>query len=326
MRELRARARRRADLQIVGIFLIVFVVLSFMTSQTAGALDLMLDRAAITGLVALGLTVVIVQAQLDLSVGSTMALAAIVTVEVSDRSLALGIVAALGVGLAVGLLNGFIVTVMQVNSFIATLGTMVAIRGVALLVTNSEPVQGGSIDAALTLIKEVFWIFTPKILVLVGALVLIHLMLSRSRTGREFYAVGGNMEAARAAGVPVRRRVVQGFVICGVLSSAAGWVTATELNSANPNMAADVALLAIAAVVVGGASLTGGRGTALGTALGAATVALIATVLDLEGISSGYQAIATGLILLLVVAADQLSLAADLGRRLHTRLRPGEPA
>jgi ribose/xylose/arabinose/galactoside ABC-type transport system permease subunit len=253
-----------------------------------------------------------------------MALAAILTVEFSGRSLALGIAAAVGLGLAVGLLNGFIVTVMHVNSFIATLGTMVAVRGVALLVTDSAPVQGGSIDAALAVIDELFWIFTPKVLILVAALVLIHFMLSRTRTGREFYAVGGNMEAARAAGVPVRWRIVQGFVICGVLSSVAGWISATELNSANPNMAADIALLAIAAVVVGGASLTGGRGTALGTALGALTVALIATVLDLEGISSGYQAIATGLILLLVVAADQLSVLTALGRRLHARLRPAE--
>jgi ribose transport system permease protein len=319
MKKLTTRLRRRDDIGILGIFVCVFVALALFGPAGSTSLEAMFGRASINGLVALGLTMVIVQGGLDLSVGSTLALAAIVTVKVSD-GVAVAIVAAVAVGLGVGLINGFVVTVMRVNSFIATLGTMVAVRGLAYLITHSTPVSGGSIEASLTLTRPLVWFLTPQILIFLGAAVVCYAFLSLSSIGREFYAVGGNPEAARACGTPVRRRQVQGFAISGMLAGLAGWVLATQLNSGSPTMGTETALLAIAAVVIGGTSLLGGRGTAFGTVLGVCTVALISDALDAAGASAGYESIAAGGILLVVVALDQLSMPAWIVGR-WTRLR-----
>lgn len=326
MTDLISRLRRRADVRIAGIFLAVFVILQIMYPSTAGSFELVLSRTAITGLVALGMTVVIIQAQLDLSVGSTLALSAVIAIMVSGNGVILGLLAAIGVGIGVGLANGLIVTRLHVHSFIATLGTMIIVRGIALWITGSAPVTGGSLDASLTMIRSLFWFLTPPILIVMVGVIVAHLFLSRTRLGRDFYAVGGNIEAARASGTPVNLRIVQAFMICGFMAGLGGWVTATELSSANPNMSPDLPLLAIAAVVLGGAHLTGGRGTAIGTAIGALLIALIATTLDAQGISSGYQAVVTGVILLVVVIVDQVSIK-NLGRTgreilSFSRLRP----
>jgi ribose/xylose/arabinose/galactoside ABC-type transport system permease subunit len=320
--DLRRRLRRRSDVRIVLILVVTLVLVEIFTSGVLDSVDQVLVRASTTGVVALGLTVVIIQGNLDLSVGSTLAFAAIITVKVSEGSIWLGLVLALASGALVGVVNAVIVTRLKVNSFIGTLGTMTALSGVNYIVTGGGSISGGSLEASLAITDTFLGFLTGQVLVFVVAAVLLHLVLSRTRTGRDFYAVGGNQPAAAAAGIPVNRRVNQGFVLCGLTAGAGGWILATGLGTASPIFGTNTALLAIAAVIVGGASLTGGRGTVIGTVLGMLTIALLGTALDIAGITSSYQQIATGLILFLVVAADKLSTSAAFLDRVRARLRP----
>jgi ribose transport system permease protein len=324
MSGLLARIKKRPELQVVCIAVVLGVVariaLSGASSVTLGQV---LAGASISGVIALGLTAVIIEGAFDLSVGSTLALGAVIAVDVGNHGVVLGIVAVLALGVAVGLLNGLLVTVLQINSLIATIATLTALQGVGLLVTHSAPVEGTHIQLAIDFITPVFWIITPEMLIFLGSLVFLALFLARTTIGRDFYAVGGNPAAARAAGIRVNRRTLQAFVVCAVFAAIAGWMTATQLNAANPGEqgGGTVALAGITAVVIGGASLRGGAGTAVGTALGAMLLAWIAVVFAAEGLSATYEDVTYGAILLLVVLAGQWSVFYPALLRRIGRLR-----
>lgn len=318
------RLGRRPDVRIALIFAALFVSMAFAVPGSAGAFDLTLGRVATDGLVALGLTLVIVQGELDLSVGSTLALASAVTIKLEHLGLVVAVLIACAVGVGVGLCNGLLVTRVRINSFIATLGTMVALRGVVFTYTGGSPVSGSNIDASLAITRKFVWFLTPRMLILIGVAILVHLFMSRTRLGRDFYAVGGNREAALAAGIPVERRIWLGFCMSGFLAALAGATLGIELATGSPVIGSDSALIAIAAVVIGGTSLLGGRGTVPGTVLGFLTIGTLATGLNLKGVSSSYQQVITGLILIGVVLADQIRGRSPrwLTRFQDTRHRP----
>ena len=322
MNALVSRLRRRPEAGILLIALVVMVVLHLLMPDATVSLQQVLVRASTAGLIAMGLTVVIVQGHFDLSVGTTYALGAIFTIFAGTSNPGLAILAAAAVGLVLGLINGFIVGVMGINSLIATIATGSIGLGLAYLITDEAPVQGNNVAGAIAFLKPVWWLITPPVIIFLIALIILQLFMLRTRTGRDFYAIGGYRDAARAAGIPVRWRVFQGFIISGLCAAIGGWLTAIKLDAANPNQSIGVALLAVAAVVIGGTALTGGTGSPLGTALAALLLAWIGSTFDAEGMSAMVRDITYGSILLLVVAADQFAdvvraIRRQVGRRIR---------
>lgn len=294
------------DLLIIGVFFVSYVTFATTVPRFVDSGGNLLVRAAADGIVALGLMTVMVQGELDLSVGSTLALSAALTMGMAGS---VGYPAAALIGVVVGALigfaNGLIVTRAHVNSFIATLGTMVAIRGLVFAYTGGQPISGPSLDVAVSFSQPVLLGLTPRVLLLFGAALGVGVLLAATKVGRDLYAVGGSREAATAAGIRVERRLWLGFVVSGVLASIAGSVISIELNTGSPVLGSQTALVAITATVIGGTSLMGGRGTALGTLLGVLVLASIGVGLNLARVPSSYQQVITGAVLVAVVLADQ---------------------
>ena len=229
----------------------------------------------------------------------------------------MAIAIALAAGLVVGILNGVLVSRLGVNSFIATLGTMIAASGLALVVSASQQVPIVDYQAGISFGHTVFAQFTPQMLITFALAVVLAVFLGRTRIGREFYALGGSREAAVDAGIPIGRRLILGFTISALVASAAGVLVTIELTTADPNAGNTVLLNAIAAAVIGGTSLAGGRGTILGTVLGALAVAGLTVGLEFAGIGPNVLDIVIGAVMIGAVTFDisgMRAMRAALGR------------
>jgi ribose/xylose/arabinose/galactoside ABC-type transport system permease subunit len=307
MRALAVRLRRRSEVRAAALLAILLIGIAFTQPTVFESYDVVLKTLALTGLIAVGLTVVIVQGELDLSVGAVFALAGGL-VATTSQSLLVGTLIALAVGAAVGVCNGLLVTRIGVNSFIATLSTMITIGGLAFVVTGGEPVPVDDVDGAISFGTPVIAELTPRVLLFAACALAVHVFLSRTRVGREFYAVGGNRTAAMQADVPVARRTVLAFVMCSTLAALAGATQAIELTSADPTSGSRVLLNGIAAAVIGGAHLLGGRGTVLGTTFGALALASLTVALQFADVSPNAQDIVVGTVLVLAVTVDRQGL------------------
>lgn len=300
--------RRRTEGRGVALLAVVLVASLVLEPLVFSAYSVTLSRVALVGLVALGLTVVILMGELDLSVASTVVLSGVVMAQTSN--LVLGVVAALVTGVVVGLVNAFFVVKVGINSFIATLGMMFVLKGLAVVISDSKPVPLANIDFAIKFGLPILGPLTPRILIFVAVFGLLHLFLTRARAGREIFAVGGNRQAARDAGIPVDRRLVTGFVMCGVIAAGAGVIDTLERTAADPTAGSTVLLSSIAAAIIGGVALTGGRGSLLGTLIGALSLGTLEVALTLTGVQVDIQQIYIGGILLLAVITDPASLRA----------------
>lgn len=303
---LRTTLRRRTEGRALALFLVVATVTWIAEPVAITSWQVTLGRIALIGLVALGLTVVILMGELDLSVASTLAVCGVVMASVDD--LALGILAALVAGLVIGAANAFFVVVVGINSFIATLGMLFFLRGLAFVLSDEQPVRLANIAASISFGKPLIGDLTPRMLIFIAAFVAIHLFLTRSRIGRELYAVGGNRDAARDAGIPVGRRVFTGFMISGLVAAGAGVINTLERTAADPTAGSTVLLSSFAAAIIGGILLTGGRGSVFGTLLGAASLGILQVALTLSGVQVDVQNIIIGLVLLLAVITDPTRL------------------
>jgi ribose transport system permease protein len=266
-----------------------------------------LRQVSITGIVAVGMTFVIITAGIDISVGSTVALGGVVAVAclTAGWSVAPAILAALAVGLGVGALNGGIIAFARVSPFVTTLGTMYVIRGMTLVITNGQAFWGLPPEFARIGTGYVYGIPIPVIIMLAiyvaGAVLLRYFVF-----GRHVLAVGGDEEAARLCGIPVKGVKMMTYALCGMLSAAAGIILAGRLGSAQPSVGDGYELIAIAATVIGGTSLTGGKGTILGTLIGTVILGIVGNALNLWGVASFYQTVIIGSIVLIAVLADKL--------------------
>ncbi len=260
------------------------------------------------GLIALGMTFVIITGGFDLSVGSTMALGGYVASVALLNGYSTPVAIALGVssGVIVGLVNGFIITRVKVNPLVTTLGTMTIVRGIVLVLTQGAVVTGFPPSFRQLGEGAVFGVFYPVIIFLV-LLAIADLLLRHSRFLRQTYYVGGNEEAARLSGINVDRVRVVMYMITGMLAALAGVITTAKNGSASPIAGTGAELRVIAAVVIGGASLAGGTGTILGTFLGLLLTGMIANGLGFLSVSFYAEGIITGLILIIAVMIDQLT-------------------
>ncbi len=312
--------RRRLLVQEYGIFfafLILSVILSFSNQYflTAGNISNVLLQTSINGVLAIGMTFVILTRGIDLSVGSVVALAGIVSASLVTTSATagfhgapypagLGIIVGLLVGLACGTVVGFIVSRFAVPAFVATLGMLSAARGLTLIYGGGKPVP------ALT--PAFRWLGTgniggvPMPVVLLAIVFIISWwILNRTRFGRYIYAVGGNPHAAKTSGIDVTRIRFHVYCISGVLAGLAGMMLSARTGSALPQAGIAYELDAIAAVVIGGTSLSGGVGRVTGTLIGALIIGVMNNGLDLMGIESYYQQVIKGALIVGAVMLDQ---------------------
>ena len=251
----------------------------------------------------------------DLSVGSSVALTSIVSsmvmVSIVDPTTAIivGILVGIGVATLVGLANGITIAVFRVSPFVVTLGMLSVAHGLALLVSSGVPIFNLPEQLNDTLGHGAIWGFPVPVVVAVIIIALIWVLLSRTRVGRYFYALGGNREAARLSGIAVRKYTALAYVLCGVLTGIAGIMLTARVASGEPNLGANLPLESIAAAVIGGVSLRGGEGSLIGAIFGAILIVLIRNGMDLMNISSYLQMVVMGCLLIFAVVMDQFRLS-----------------
>jgi ribose transport system permease protein len=295
--------------------LLIGAVLSLLSDRflTASNLINVARQVSINAIVAAGMTIVIITGGIDLSVGSTIALAGCAALLVArPAGDVVGMLAGIVVAAGVGLLNGALIAWGRVPPFITTLATMTVVRGAALVLTNGEPIVKTA-GPYLWLGQAVIGPIPVPILLMIVTLLAAHWFLSRTRWGTYVYAVGGNAEAARLAGISLAGIQILVYVLGGVMAGLAGLVLAARLSSAQPNTGVGFELDAIAAVVLGGTSLMGGEGTIWGTVVGAFIIGVLNNGFNLMNVSPFYQLIAKGGVIVLAVLVDQ-AIKAGAGR------------
>jgi inositol transport system permease protein len=263
-------------------------------------------QISINGILAVGVTFVLLTAGVDLSLGSVVALSGVACATFAhpgEHPVIIPIAVGLLTGAACGLVNGALVTRGGVAPFIVTLGMMTIARGLALIVSGGRPVANMS-NELTAFADDLFGVPIP-VLCFAAVAFAAWFFLRNFRLGRHIYAVGGNENAARAAGVPVERVKLFAYALCGLLTGLAGVVLAARITTGQPNAGQAYELDAIAAVVIGGTSLAGGVGTITGTLLGVLLIGVINNGLDLMGVSSYYQAVIKGVIIVGAVWLDR---------------------
>ena len=284
------------------------VVLAVLKPNFLSAANLLnvVRQVSINGILAVGVTVVLLTGGVDLSLGSVVAVSGVVAAHLAHPGgypLLVPIAAGLLAGAACGAVNGAVVTRCGVPSFIATLGMMTAARGLALVLSDGRPVSNMS-PALTRLAGDVAGVPIPA-LILAAVAVAVAWTLKNVRWGRYLYAVGGNAQAARAAGIRVRGVAFLAYALCGALAGLAGVVLASRITTGQPNAGVGYELDAIAAVVIGGTRLSGGVGGVGGTLLGVLLMGVIGNGLDLLNVPSYYQQIVKGLIIVGAVWFDR---------------------
>ena len=266
----------------------------------------LLDQISVLGVVAVGSTFLLIGGQIDLSVGSATTVVTIVIAKLVTGGMVLWEACAvgIGVGIGIGVIIGLLVAVTRVVPFILTLGMLSVLASVALIMSEQQPIPIGMNLASIAVDKPLgipisFWIFG-------GTLILGGLILRYTRLGRSAYAIGANEEAAFISGVPVKAVKVGLFALNGAMVGVAGLLLCARLGSGDPNAGVGLELQAIAAVVLGGASLAGGRGWMTGTFLGVLLLGLVANSLTITGVQSFYQQAVLGLVLIVAVVGTAI--------------------
>jgi len=307
-----------------GIFLIFAVMVlaaSLLSPAFVSSTNLIniVRQMSIVGLIALGVTGVIVCAGIDLSSGSVVGLTAVIAASMSQTPdyaaafypglhlpLIVPILAACAVGALVGLINGSLVAKARIPPFIATLGTYTAVRGAALLYTGGRPISDLTDEYNFIGQGDVFGLPVPIIILVVMAVV-THILYAHTKFGKYIYAIGGNEQAARVSGINASRYKMLIYVYASFLAALAGLVVSSRIGSGQPGLGVGYELDAIAAAVIGGTSLSaGGIGTVAGTIVGALIIGVLNNTLDLMNVSAYWQQIIKGCIIVGAVVIDQL--------------------
>ena len=264
-----------------------------------------LEQSSINAIVAAGMTFAIISGGIDLSVGSVLALSGIVLASLlqTGAGLPVALTLALASAAACGLLNGLFVTMGRLPPFIATLGMMSVARGLALIWAEGRPISGFGESFRLIATARPLGIPAPVLITLL-VYALAYVALAHSVFGRSIYAIGGNEEASRLSGVPVRLHKTGAYVVCGLTSGVAAVVLTARLNSAQPTAGIMYELDAIAATVIGGTSLFGGEGTLVGALIGALIMGVLRNGLNLLNVSSFVQQFVIGVVIIAAVLID----------------------
>lgn len=298
---------------LIGLFLLVIVITLLNPSfLSVNNLLNVLRQVSISALIAFGMTFVILTGGIDLSVGSTLALTGAVAASLlasgTDPIIAMGL--ALMLGLLLGAINGVIITKGKVAPFIATLATMTIYRGLTLVYTEGRPVSGLGDSLAFQMFGKGYFFGIPvPVITMIVAFAVLYFILHKTTFGRRVYAVGGNEEAAKLSGISPDRVKIAVYAITGLLAAMSALILTSRLNSAQPTAGEAYELDAIAAVVLGGTSLTGGKGWIFGTLVGALIIGVLNNGMNLIGVSSFFQQVVKGVVILLAVLIDRKKTA-----------------
>lgn len=296
-----------SEIAIGGVIVVLAFTISLFNDRffTYGNLINIIQAVTVTGIAAIGATLIIVSGHLDLSVGSTLGFSGLVGAMAMQGAIpALGILAGIGVGALVGLANGLLVTYGRVNAFIATLGMLSVVRGLALITTNGAPQDIP--DSLLFIGQGQVGGIPVSVIILLALVGVAQWFLSRTIYGRRITAVGDNQQAAYLAGIPVRSTIILSFVLAGVFAAIAGIVNASNLALATTDAGTGLELDIVAAVIVGGTSLMGGRGSVIGALLGSCLLGLLRNAFVLLHLSAYLQVTAIGVVIILATLIDQL--------------------
>ncbi len=289
---------------LVISFLILCVVLSFLSDRflTLSNIVNVLRQSTINGIIAVGMTYVILTAGIDLSVGAVLALSTVVTADLLQKGVPVpvAVIAGLGLGAGLGVISGLVITKGRVPPFVATLGMMTVARGLALTYSQGRPITG--LPDSFRFIGTGSLGPIPMPILIAGlTFILGYILLMRTKVGEYIYALGNNPVAARYAGIATHRYITFVYAVAGLLSALAGMILTARLNSAQPTAALGYEFDAIAAVVVGGTSFAGGEGGLGGTLLGVLVIAVLNNGLNLLNVSSFWQPVVTGVVIALAL-------------------------
>lgn len=304
------------NLQKLGPFiglLVITIILAVMSPNflTLNNILNVLRQVSINALIAFGMTFVILTGGINLSVGAILALSGALTAGLMTGGMdpLLAILVGLLAGTAMGMVNGLLVAKGKVAPFIATLATMTIFRGLTLVYTEGRPITGFDSDMFTMLGAGYLFNIPVPVIWTIGCFAVLYFILKKTAFGRRVYAIGGNEEAAILSGIKVSRVKVYIYALTGFLSALAGIILTSRLNSAQANAGMGYELDAIAAVVLGGTSLSGGRGWIFGTLIGAMIIGVLNNGLNLLEVSSFYQQVVKGSVILLAVLLDRKKAA-----------------
>lgn len=304
----KVRVFRAQEAGLVAVLIVLSLVFSLFNPNflTAGNLYNVSVAVAVVGIMSIGQCLVLISREIDLSVGSVMALSALCGAALTQMGLPplVGAMLGIGVGALAGLTNGLLVVYGKVNSFIVTLGMLSMARGLTQIISGGLPI---SVDRSIIFIGqgEVFGLPVP-FLIFTGLVILGQIFLSRGVIGQRIQAIGDNPEAARLSGIPMPSTRLTVFTLCGALAGVAGLVYTTQVGVAEAQAGMGLELDVIAAVVIGGASLAGGRGSVLGAMLGAYLLGLLRNAFILLELSPFLQQMSVGLVIVMAAIFDQV--------------------
>lgn len=298
---------------LLGLLLII-IIISFMSPSFLTATNIfnVLRQVSISALIAFGMTFVILTGGIDLSVGSTLALTGAISAGLLAGGMDpfLAMLIGLLLGAVLGAVNGIIIAKGKVAPFIATLATMTIYRGLTLVYTDGKPVSGLGDSLAFQMFGKGYFLGIPvPVLTMLLAFLVLYFILRKTTFGRRVYAIGGNEEASRLSGINVDRITIAVYSLTGMLAALSALILTSRLNSAQPTAGQSYELDAIAAVVLGGTSLTGGRGWIFGTLVGALIIGVLNNGLNLIGVSSFFQQVVKGVVILIAVLIDRKKTA-----------------
>lgn len=307
MKETKRTAAFISEYFIFVIFVALVIILTCLKPSfiQPGNLVNILKQASINGILAFGMMFVIIAGGFDMSVGSTVAFTGVLAAMLGrgEYPLIVPLAVAMLAGLAVGVVNGVGVAVGDLPPFIMTLGTMTAIRGLALLISNGKPVIGISPEYKAVAASSIFGVPMLAVFLLV-IIVICSFVLAKTVYGRRVYACGGNLLAARVSGINTTKIRISTFAIAGLLAGLSGFLMTSRVTIGQPNAAESYEMDAITACVVGGVSMSGGVGKPWGVVVGCLLITVIANGLDIMGVSSHWQKIVKGAIIVLAVLLD----------------------
>lgn len=299
----------RSNAGIICVMLIIGIGLSFLTPNflTSNNIISVLRQISNNIYLALGMTLVIILGGIDLSVGSIVAMSGTLTVGMivtNGMGMWSAIIVGILLGVIVGFFNGFVVTTFKVPAFIVTLATMNIAKGIAYIYSGGQSTRITNDAYAMIGTGYLFGIIPLPVVYMILLIILFSVILRKTRFGTYVYAVGGNRESARLSGVPIKKVEILVFTLTGLLAAFAGIVLSSRMYSGQPSAGDGYEMDAIAACVLGGVSMSGGVGNVSGTVIGAIVIGIISNGLNLMGVSSFWQLVVKGIIILVAVIID----------------------
>ena len=298
----------------VTMFVIVAVVFEVINTSYFSTNDAFTVVEGLTtlGLASLAMGLTMLAGEFDLAIPSTAACAGIVAVDLAGHGIVVAILAACGVGLGIGLVQGVLIWWLRINSLVLTIGSQIALGGLATLISHNKTVVASNLSLSID-IQQRWWLFSPGSLLAIAAFFIVGGLLAYTHLGREIRAVGGARGEAIGSGIELWRPIITVFAISGLLSGLLGALSTIAVGSASATQFSTLLLNAVAGALIGGISLRGGRGTVLGIAIGVFVLEILSSGLTLIGAAFYVDELATGALLLLVIASDIARGALTLG-------------